>query len=171
MRVTARRAFEDCAARWRIPFPVTRSYAAMMGDARSVVIELAKDSGLRCRNTGRLANSKVTKRLTSVVIWTGCTYEGRETGIIPIRRRQRSTACRSDKKFWPASQRPRRSGPFVRPRYTGRSGYLVARQAGVHRARSWMMRSYWWGDGVSDSARIEYDATSVLRVVVRVMPA
>jgi 8-hydroxy-5-deazaflavin:NADPH oxidoreductase len=50
--------------------------------ARQVVIELAKDAGLRGIDAGALANSTVAESLTSALIWINRTYKIPDAGIV-----------------------------------------------------------------------------------------
>jgi 8-hydroxy-5-deazaflavin:NADPH oxidoreductase len=50
-------------------------------DVRFVVIDLAKDAGLRGINAGPLANSTVAESLTSVLIWINRAYKIPDAGI------------------------------------------------------------------------------------------
>ena len=51
-------------------------------DARLVVMDLAKDAGLRGINAGPLANSTVAESLTSVLIWINRAYKIPDAGIM-----------------------------------------------------------------------------------------
>jgi NADPH-dependent F420 reductase len=50
-------------------------------DARLIVMDLAKDAGLRGINAGPLANSTVAESLTSVLIWINRAYKIPDAGI------------------------------------------------------------------------------------------
>jgi NADPH-dependent F420 reductase len=50
-------------------------------DARMIVMDLAKDAGLRGINAGPLANSTVAESLTSVLIWINRAYKIPDAGI------------------------------------------------------------------------------------------
>lgn len=51
-------------------------------DARMIVVDLAKDAGLRGINAGPLANSTVAESLTSVLIWINRAYKIPDAGIM-----------------------------------------------------------------------------------------
>jgi NADPH-dependent F420 reductase len=51
-------------------------------EARQVVIQLARDVGLRGIDAGGLANSTVAESLTSVLIWINKTYKIPDAGIV-----------------------------------------------------------------------------------------